>query len=92
MKGFRPHGLNPEVVRLGSGVGTDDLLIHDEKADEPTLAYLLSRMVHDPGNDDSFPEVVGVLRAVERPVHHERWKSCRLCSCRFLLAGLSWSL
>src|SRR5437667_3289777 len=61
-KGIRLHGLDPEVATLGSGVTTDDLLIHDEKAEEPSLAYLLSRMVHP-----EFPEVIGVLRAVERP-------------------------
>jgi 2-oxoglutarate ferredoxin oxidoreductase subunit beta len=70
-RGIRLHGLNPEVVRLGSGISHDDLLIHDEKADEPTLAYLLSRMAHVEGDDDGFPEVVGVLRAVERPAHNE---------------------
>src|SRR4051794_26863059 len=70
-KGIRLHGLNPEVVRLGSGISQDDLLIHDEKAAQPTLAYLLSRMAHHEGSEDSFPEVVGVLRAVERPVHNE---------------------
>ena len=42
----------------------DDLLIHDEKADEPSLAYLLSRMVYP-----DFPECVGVFRAVERPTY-----------------------
>jgi 2-oxoglutarate ferredoxin oxidoreductase subunit beta len=70
-KGIRLHGLNPEVVKLGGGISQDDLLIHDEKADEPTLAYLLSRMVHDADDADSFPEVVGVLRAVDRPTHHD---------------------
>jgi 2-oxoglutarate ferredoxin oxidoreductase subunit beta len=70
-RGIRLHGINPEVVHLGSGIKSDDLLIHDEKAAEPTLAYLLSRMVHDPADKESFPEVVGVLRAVERPTHHE---------------------
>ncbi len=61
-KGIRLHGLNPEAVEVGNGVAIDDLLIHDEKAAEPSLAYLLSRMVHP-----EFPEVIGVLRAVERP-------------------------
>src|SRR5262245_54490720 len=61
-KGIRLHGLDPEVVTLGNGVTADDLLIHDEKAEEPSLAYLLSRMVHP-----EFPEVIGVLRCVERP-------------------------
>src|SRR5436190_17825778 len=61
-RGIRLHGLDPEVVTLGNGVTADDLLIHDEKAEEPSLAYLLSRMVHP-----AFPEVIGVLRCVERP-------------------------
>jgi 2-oxoglutarate ferredoxin oxidoreductase subunit beta len=67
-KGIRLHGLTPEVVSLGSGIGQDDLLIHDEKAEEPTLAYLLSRMVYD-ADGGGFPEPVGVLRAVERPTY-----------------------
>jgi len=70
-KGIRLHGLTPEVVKLGAGISADDLVIHDEKADEPTLAYLLSRMAHVPGDEMSFPEVIGVLRAVEHPMHHE---------------------
>jgi 2-oxoglutarate ferredoxin oxidoreductase subunit beta len=68
-RGVRLHGLTPEVVSLGSGVGPDDLLIHDEKAEQPTLAFLLSRMVHDPDEALSFPEPVGVFRAVEAPTH-----------------------
>jgi 2-oxoglutarate ferredoxin oxidoreductase subunit beta len=63
-KGIRLHGLNPEVVELGNGVAKDDLLVHDEKADEPSLAYLLSRMVYP-----DFPECIGVFRAVERPTY-----------------------
>jgi 2-oxoglutarate ferredoxin oxidoreductase subunit beta len=65
-KGIRLHGMDPEVVQLGSGVTPDDLLIHDEKATEPSLAYLLSRMVYP-----EFPECAGVFRAVERPTYGE---------------------
>src|SRR5436190_7477503 len=65
-RGIRLHGLDPEVVTLGNGVTADDLLIHDEKAEEPSLAYLLSRMVFP-----RFPECVGVYRAVERPTYEE---------------------
>src|ERR1700704_4900079 len=65
-KGIRLHGLDPEVVSLGNGIGMDDLLMHDEKAEEPSLAYLLSRMVYP-----RFPECVGVYRAVERPTYDE---------------------
>lgn len=63
-KGIRLQGLNPEVVELGHGIALDDLLVHDEKADEPNLAYLLSRMAYP-----DFPECMGVLRCVERPTY-----------------------
>ena len=63
-KGIRLNGLHPEVVTLGEGVTEDDLLFHDEKMPEPTLAYLLSRMYHP-----EFPEPIGVFRAVERPTY-----------------------
>jgi 2-oxoglutarate ferredoxin oxidoreductase subunit beta len=65
-KGIRLHGLDPEVVSLGNGIAQDDLLIHDEKAEEPSLAYLLSRMVYP-----RFPECIGVFRAVERPTYED---------------------
>jgi 2-oxoglutarate ferredoxin oxidoreductase subunit beta len=65
-KGIRLNGATPEVVPLGKGISEDDLLFHDEKAPEPTLAYLLSRMVHP-----EFPEPLGVFRAVERPCYDE---------------------
>jgi len=65
-KGIRLHGLDPEVVGLGNGISVDDLLIHDERAEEPSLAYLLSRMVHP-----RFPECVGVFRCVQRPTYDE---------------------
>ena len=32
-------------------------------------SYLLSRMVYSPDESQSFPEPVGVLRAVERPTY-----------------------
>ncbi len=63
---IRLHGLDPEVVTLGSGITVDDLLIHDEKAEEPSLAYLLSRMVYP-----RFPECVGVYRCVQRPTYDD---------------------
>jgi 2-oxoglutarate ferredoxin oxidoreductase subunit beta len=65
-KGIRLHGLDPEIVNLGSGISVDDLLIHDERAEEPSLAYLLSRMVYP-----RFPECVGIFRAVQRPTYDE---------------------
>ena len=39
------------------------MLFHDEKALEPSLAYLLSRMRYE----DGFPEPIGVFRAIDAP-------------------------
>ena len=62
-RGIRLREFEPEIVTLGvNGVTEDDLLVHDEKAKEPTLAYLLSRM-HDP----ELPVALGVFYAVDRP-------------------------
>jgi 2-oxoglutarate ferredoxin oxidoreductase subunit beta len=47
-------------------VKQDDLLIHDEKAAEPSLAFLLSRMRYP-----DFPEPMGVFRSVERERYGE---------------------
>ena len=65
-KGIRLHGLRPEVVEVGKDCQLDDLLTHDETAEEPTLAYLLSRMALP-----AFPEPVGVLRNVRKPTYEE---------------------
>jgi 2-oxoglutarate ferredoxin oxidoreductase subunit beta len=63
-KGIRIVGLRPEVVMLGNGVTEADLTVHDEGDD--ALAYILSRMFWP-----RYPVPVGVLRRVERPLHHQ---------------------
>jgi 2-oxoglutarate/2-oxoacid ferredoxin oxidoreductase subunit beta len=66
-KGIRLNGLSPEVVTLGeNGVTEADLLVHDEQAEEPYLALMLSRMQWP-----AFPVPVGVFRALPRPTHDE---------------------
>jgi 2-oxoglutarate ferredoxin oxidoreductase subunit beta len=65
-KGIRLRGLHPEVVELGDGVTEEDLLVHDEEAEDPYLAYMLSRMWWP-----QFPVPVGVLRRVQRPTHDQ---------------------
>ncbi len=65
-KGIRLNGLKPEVVGLGNGITESDLLIHDEKAEEPALAYLLSRLRYP-----QFPEPIGVFRAVAHPTYED---------------------
>jgi len=59
-KGIRLHDMTPDVVDITEG-NKDDLLIHDEKAPEPSLAFLLSRMRYP-----DFPEPLGVFRDVEQ--------------------------
>ena len=70
-KGVRLNGLEPEVVALGNGTSEADLLVHDEKASEPSLAYLLSRLRHE----DGFPEPIGVFRAIDAPRYEEELSS-----------------
>lgn len=65
-KGIRLNGLKPEVVEIGKDCAVDDLLVHDEKADEPTLATVLSRMI-----SPEFPEPVGVFREIRKPTYEE---------------------
>jgi 2-oxoglutarate/2-oxoacid ferredoxin oxidoreductase subunit beta len=55
--------LQPEVVDVGA-VPQDDLLFHDEKHEDPAVAFMLARF-----RRPQFPEPVGVLRAIERPTY-----------------------
>jgi 2-oxoglutarate ferredoxin oxidoreductase subunit beta len=65
-RGIRLRGMRPEVVQLGDGITEDDLIVHDEQAEEPYLAFMLSRMWWP-----EFPVPVGVLRNIERPTHDQ---------------------
>jgi len=65
-RGIRINGMDPEIVELGKGVTEDDLLFHDERSPEPSLAYLLSRM-----RNPEFPEPIGVFRAVTAPRYED---------------------
>jgi len=58
-------GLTPKVVNVDE-VGEEQLLVHDEHADEPTLAYFLSRM-----GPPEFPTPVGVFRSIEKPTYQD---------------------
>src|SRR3954463_7000867 len=46
-------------------VGEDKILVHDEKRDEPGLAFMLSRLARGPFE----PTPIGVFRAVDRPTY-----------------------
>jgi 2-oxoglutarate ferredoxin oxidoreductase subunit beta len=59
----RPGG-GVEIVDV-SAVGEDALLRHDESAEDPSLAFALSRISHTPVG----PTPIGIFRAVERPIY-----------------------
>ena len=63
-KGLRMAGTKLEVVQLGGGISESDLLVHDETRDDPSIAFMLSRMTWP-----EYPVALGVLRAVDRPTY-----------------------
>ena len=65
-RGIVLDGLDPKVVMLGNGVSEDDLLVHDETHESPSLAYMLSRM-----DVPEHPAPVGVFRSVHKPIYTE---------------------
>lgn len=66
-KGIRINGLKPEVVQLGEdGITEKDILVHDEAQEDPTIAFMLSRMDYP-----DYPVPVGVIRAVNRPTYDQ---------------------
>ena len=69
-KGIRLKGLKPEVVTLGQGITEADLLVHDEKSEDPTLAYLLAHL-----SEPEFPIPLGVYRNVSRPTYDQLLQS-----------------
>ncbi len=62
-KGIRFNGINPEIVTIGeNGIKESDLVVHDEKHDNPAYAFMLSRM-----EAPKFPTPVGVFRSIQKP-------------------------
>lgn len=59
---FNVEKMELEVVDLNSGIDPSQLVKHNENADEPNIASMLGRL-----RCPAFPEVMGVLRSVERP-------------------------
>jgi 2-oxoglutarate ferredoxin oxidoreductase subunit beta len=62
-KGLVLNGLKLEAR---TNPADDEVLVHDSKAPDSTLAYMLSRLAHP-----EHPVPVGVFRNIERPVFHE---------------------
>ena len=64
-KGIRLNGFNPEIVKIGTGISADDLLVHDEN--NRNLAGLLANFT----DDDSLPTPLGVIYAEDQPRYEE---------------------
>jgi 2-oxoglutarate ferredoxin oxidoreductase subunit beta len=96
-RGIRLKGLHPEVVTIGeNGITEADLLVHDQHAEDPYLALILSRMFWP-----DFPVPVGVLREVQRPTHSDlidaqieqaKAKGGEGDLAQVLLAGETWTV
>jgi len=64
-KGIILKGLQLEVVTIGEhGITEEDILIHDETVQDPTLHQMLVRL--------SYPTVTGIIRAVKDVTFEER--------------------
>jgi 2-oxoglutarate/2-oxoacid ferredoxin oxidoreductase subunit beta len=55
-----------EVVDIGEGINEAELIVHDEKAPDSYLAYMLARMEYP-----DYPVPVGVFRDVEKPTYED---------------------
>lgn len=64
-KAIRLNGLKPEVVNVAD-VPREDILVHNEKYEEPTLAYLLTQLDYP-----EFPVPLGIFRCVEKPSYEQ---------------------
>jgi 2-oxoglutarate ferredoxin oxidoreductase subunit beta len=65
--GLRANGITVEKVKVGeNGVTEKDLIVHDEKFANASLAYLESRI-----RPPEFPEIFGVFRSVDYPSYEE---------------------
>jgi 2-oxoglutarate ferredoxin oxidoreductase subunit beta len=61
---FNPQTAELEVVTVGeNGVTEKDVLVHDVKRDDPTMAFMLGNLALKPG----FPTPIGIFRDVKRP-------------------------
>ena len=65
---FNPQSAELEVVKVGeNGVTEKDVLVHDAKREDPTIAFMLANLSMKPG----FPTPIGVFRDVRMPTCEE---------------------
>ncbi len=67
-KGIRLNGFQPEVVETTNGkYTTDDLIVHDQYAENTTLANFLARMSDMP----DMPHPIGIFRSIRQPCYED---------------------
>ena len=67
-KGIRLNGFQPEVVNLTDGDHTiDDLIVHDQHAEDTTLANFLAGM----SDTADLPHPMGIFRSVRHPCYED---------------------
>lgn len=64
-KGIRLNGFQPEVTTVQNG--TDDLIVHDQYAENTTLANFLARMNEMP----EMPRPIGIFRSVQQECYED---------------------
>ena len=64
-KGIRLNGFQPEVTTVTNG--TDDLIVHDQYAENTTLANFLARMSDMP----EMPHPIGIFRSVQHTCYED---------------------
>lgn len=61
-----------EVARLGDEITEDDLLVHDPRRKDPTLASMLAHLEDLPGHTwDDWPVPIGIFRQVDQPCYDD---------------------
>jgi 2-oxoglutarate ferredoxin oxidoreductase subunit beta len=55
-----------EVVDLGEGVSESELIVHNEKAPDSYLAYMLARMEYP-----DYPVPIGIFRSIDKPTYED---------------------
>jgi 2-oxoglutarate ferredoxin oxidoreductase subunit beta len=99
-KGIRFNGQTAEleVVTLGeNGVTEKDILVHDAKREDPTIAFMLANLSVRPG----FPTPIGVFRDIRQPTAEDlTWEMIEAAKAKkgagdlgkLLAGGDSWTI
>jgi 2-oxoglutarate/2-oxoacid ferredoxin oxidoreductase subunit beta len=95
---FNPQSAELEIVTVGeNGVTEKDVLVHNPRRDDPTIAFMLANLSTRPG----FPTPIGVFRSVEVPTCDElNWQQIEAAKAKkgdvslrkFLSAGDTWAV